>query len=323
MTVKRQQRGFGLLEVVIGVALLAAVAAWAVPQYLEKKKDEAAESFSRDIRFLVDQVHQYQYHKVTKEGKNPNSTGSWPAAVLDVMTEYPGEFWNNCTVAAEQDGKCRRPDSVPWSNAKITSQVFFNILVSNSANLVLLIPTHTLVSDTREWTRWTTPLMRLPGAHMDPSGDVGIILRSSTLALMFDNIVMRNGQATLTDDWDVGGDSAITNVKDITLAGKDPSKNDVQVPVSDKLYYSRTVQHGDWVAKPSCANGTSPDIHMSIGSKRVDTSRYEYMGTELPFLIEQDTSRWRIGLDIMVRDINTRQPFAINTGTVVVNIGCQ
>jgi prepilin-type N-terminal cleavage/methylation domain-containing protein len=323
VTVKRQQRGFGLLEVVIGIALLAAVAAWAVPQYLEKKKDEAAESFARDIRFLVDQVHQYQYHKVTKEGKNPNSTGSWPAAVLDVMTEYPGDFWNNCTVAAEQDGKCRRPDSVPWSNAKITSQVFFNILVSNSANLVLLIPTHTLVSDTREWTRWTASLMRLPGAQMDPNGDVGIILRSSTLALMFDNIVMRNGQATLTDDWDVGGDSAITNVKDITLAGKNAFNADVQVPVSDKLYYSRTVRHGDWVTKPSCANGTSPDINLAIGEKVVNPKYHEYLGAERPYILANATDRWQIGLEITARDNNTGRVVRLTDGTVVAIIGCK
>ena len=312
----KRQGGF-LVETVLGLVLfLGVVAAFIIPMQLEKQKDEAAESFARDIRYLITRIHQYQHYKITVEGERAAEAKSWPSSLPALATDYPGRFWNECSIKAETSGECRRPDAVPWSNSRIGSMTEVNYATAPyNTHFLLFIPT-SQITDAKEWLRWSNPLMKIPGAKMI-MGDVQITLRQATLALMFEDIVMRNGEATLTADWDVGGDSKITNVSDITLKG-----NNSQISVSEWLTQTHVVPANGALKKPDCPKDMTPDISLSVSSLDV---RYPWTlsGSIKPWITDWGIE-WSVGLDMTLYNITTgeyRQESS--SGNVLAVVQCK
>lgn len=312
----KRQGGF-LVETVIGLVLfLGVVAAFIIPMQLEKQRDEAAESYAKDIRYLITRIHQYQHHKVTVEGERAAEAKSWPASLSALVTDYPGRFWNECTITAENNGECRRPDSVPWSNSRILTATNINYAAAPyNTHFLLFIPT-SQIADAKEWMRWTKPLMKIPGAEMI-MGDVQITLRQATLALMFEDIVMRNGEATLKADWDVGN-TAISNAKDFTIRNADGT----QTYLSEWLTQTDIVSPGETLNKPSCPDGMKAEIFLGVSNIDV-TYPLSITGSIKPYVASETTTTWTVDMDVYVVNIETNAYQKLNNGEILATTQCK
>ena len=250
-----KQRGVGLVEFILTLVLSLIIFIAALPFYNDYQTDKKAKAYGEHIRGLIERIHQYQYYKITEEGVDATSQASWPATLDNLMNDYPEQYWGSCTIDQELNGECKLPDYVPWSHSRLSTYFYTDLthIPAFNEHLVIRIPLSELASDPKEWTRYSNVLIDIPGAKRAGS-DIHITLRQATLALMYENIVMRDGFTTLTGDWDVGGAHGITNAKDVTLRASDGS----QIPVSQYLVNVSRAQHGDWIDKPQCIAGQTP-----------------------------------------------------------------
>ncbi|MEZ9024920.1 type IV pilin protein [Vibrio sp. 10N.222.54.A1] len=315
-----KQRGFGLIETVITLSLILAIVGISYPVYHNYQEDEKAKAYGEHIRGLIERIHQYQYYKITEEGVDATSKASWPATLDNLMNDYPEQYWGSCTIDQELNGECKLPDYVPWSPSRLRTYFYTDLthIPAFNEHLVIRIPLHELDKDAKEWTRWSNVLIDIPGAKR-AGNDIDITLRQATLALMYENIVMRDGSATLTEDWDVGGQHGITNAKDVTLRASDGS----QIPVSQYLVNVSRAQHGDWIDKPQCVAGQTPQYKLSISKVEIDTHYYTLLGGTKPYLINETATRWQVGMSTIVKINSSKQQAKVTTGEALLIASCR
>ncbi|PML73714.1 hypothetical protein [Vibrio sp. 10N.261.52.A1] len=315
-----KQRGVGIVEFLITLGLSLVIVGISYPAYHNYQEDEKAKAYGEHIRGLIERIHQYQYYKITEEGVDATSKASWPATLDNLMNDYPEQYWGSCTIDQELNSECKLPDYVPWSHSRLSTYFYTDLthIPAFNEHLVIRIPLSELASDPKEWTRWSSVLIDIPGAER-AGNDIHITLRQATLALMYENIVMRDGFTTLTGDWDVGGAHGITNAKDVTLRANDGS----QIPVSSKLSESTTARHGEWVDKPQCISGQTVQANLSISSVDVDTRHYTLLGGLKPYILSQTATQWRVGMSISVKVNSTGQEAVITSGEVLLTASCR
>jgi len=313
----KRQGGF-LVETVLGLVLfLGVVAAFIIPMQLEEKRNQDAQEYAEHIRFVISQIHHFQHFKMTVEGIASTSYNSWPKNFESLIGDYPTRFWNSCSNAAEQQGQCVRPDYVPWTNDRVKSLVKMDIASAPfNYHFIMTIPLSTLTHDPKEFMRWGAPLMKIPGASQ-VLNDIVITLRPSTLALMFDDVVMRNGEATLTADWDVGN-KAISNAKDFTIRNADGT----QTYLSEWLTQSHIVRPGETLNKPSCPDGMKPNVYLGVSNIDV-TYPYSISGSIKPYVSTDAATTWTVDMDVYVTNLETGAYSKLNTGEILATTQCQ
>ena len=315
-----KQRGVGIVEFLITLGLSLVIVGISYPAYHNYQEDEKAKAYGEHIRVLIERIHQYQYYKITEEGVDSTSQASWPATLDNLMNDYPEQYWGSCTIDRELNGECKLPDYVPWSHSRLSTYFYTDLthIPAFNEHLVIRIPLHELDKDAKEWTRWSNVLIDIPGAER-AGNDIDITLRQATLALMYENIVMRDGFTTLTGDWDVGGAHGITNAKDVTLRASDGS----QIPVSQYLVSVSRAQHGDWIDKPQCIAGQTPQYKLSISKVEIDTRYYTLLGGTKPYLINETATRWQVGMSTIVKINSSKQQTKVTTGEALLIANCR
>ncbi|MEZ8822573.1 type II secretion system protein [Vibrio sp. 10N.247.311.46] len=315
-----KQRGVGIVEFLITLGLSLVIVGISYPAYHNYQEDEKAKAYGEHIRVLIERIHQYQYYKITEEGVDATSQASWPATLDNLMNDYPEQYWGSCTIDRELNGECKLPDYVPWSHSRLSTYFYTDLthIPAFNEHLVIRIPLHELDKDAKEWTRWSNVLIDIPGAER-AGNDIDITLRQATLALMYENIVMRDGFTTLTGDWDVGGAHGITNAKDVTLRASDGS----QIPVSQYLVSVSRAQHGDWIDKPQCIAGQTPQYKLSISKVEIDTRYYTLLGGTKPYLINETATRWQVGMSTIVKINSSKQQTKVTTGEALLIANCR
>lgn len=288
----RRERGFGLVEVILGLALLASTLVLIVPFLLDKQKDHHAMVYADHLKNVISRLHQYQYYKVTEERIPVTDADSWPASLNHLMTDYPLRFWNECSTTQEANNECVRPDYVPWSTKRIDSRVQTQTTTPPYySHLVLTIPLSNLVMDTKEYLRWSVPLMTIPGAKKTATQDIEITLRQATSTFIYESFLPRSGDKTLTDDWDTGGNAWITNIEGMSLRNSDGS----QYSVAAGLQRSLTVASGSFIPRHSCPAGHTPDLDVMIKSIEPQNSanKFTSLGSFAPYYTAQPGG-WRV-----------------------------
>lgn len=318
---KRKQGGFGLMDVLLALSLTALVLVTVIPMSMSYYKQKQVDEFMTNIKGLIVQMQLYQYHRTSKEGykSNPFFPGymdSWPASFDALMLDYGGAFRELCGPMNEEAGKCVRPDTLPFTTEKLS---FKQVMETTVNKVFLVIPTSTLPDDGPR-ARWGQPLLALPDAQLLDNGDIHILLRPLTKTIMYDEFLRKDGSVHLTGDWDVGGNNAITNVKDVTIRNSDGT----QSLVSHGLASVSTLKHRDIVKKPSCPEGMEPSINLALGYIKIE-GNYQLVGSQKPYLIASGTnsSQWQVGLELRVKNVVTNAYDKLNTGDILAITQCK
>ena len=319
--IKRKQGGFGLIDVVLALSLSAIFLLTVIPMGLNHYRQKQVDEFVTHIKDLVTQMQLYQYHKTTKEGVTSNAflpgyADGWPASFDALMTDYGSAFWDLCGPMNESKGTCIRPDTLPFTPTKLSFEEGVPLPLQPNT-VYLVIPTGTLPDD-GTLSRWATPLLALPGATLRPDLNVRINLRPLTKSLMYDEFLRKDGSVHLTQDWDVGGEHSITNVRDVTIRNSDGTQKLVSLGLSN----SYTLKHGDILKKQTCPSGTSPKIMLGIGSVHIDKA-FELTGSQRAYLIENAFTYWKVGLEIRVKRLSNNAYDKINSGEILAITQCQ
>jgi len=129
----RKQAGFTLIELLIVIAIIAILAAIAIPQFLKYKQGAYLDSVRSDVKNAVTAMEAYQAQNGYYPGQTASGTGT--VGVKSAMTG-PGSFDGNGTkvttgglfnistgntISIASDGTCTNGYSVCGKNANINS----------------------------------------------------------------------------------------------------------------------------------------------------------------------------------------------------------
>lgn len=317
----KRQRGLGLLDVLFALALLGLIYAGAAKVLMTQKETNAAQDYRVRIEQVIEALQKYQYQQRTL--KPPVAImDEFPTELNDLVT--PDEqFWINCTQADEAARRCIRPDYVPWTTQRIGYEaghkgITVGTDVRDVAYVEMTFPLSSSAIAPMYRAKWATELLKMPYAKAQPNGDITVMVYDPLLSQLYDEFLQRDGSVALTDDWDVGGDYAITNAQDVTILNSDGT----QKIVSQGLVDIYTVEHGDKVEKPSCPEGTQPYIALGLG-KIFISKDYQLTGSQKPYLLSQGSDYWQVGLEVRVKSLLTGKLDKIHTGEITAFTQCK
>ncbi|GLO64031.1 hypothetical protein MACH09_45390 [Vibrio sp. MACH09] len=322
----RRARGFGLFELTLTLTILSVVLSFAIPAAMSVWRSHQVEKFVTHLKTLSTQILQYQYHRVKTEGIDPTQTNidslqSWPADIDALMTDYDSIFWIECRLADEANELCLRPDRIPFTNTRLRVEPFWDTTSGYGlSRFYITVPTGELPND-GSWARWALPLLTIHGARQRANGDIQISLTPLTKTTQYREYLKKDGSTPLTGDWDVGGNSALTNVRDMTINNSDGT----QKSVVNKLTEIYTVSHGQAITKPKCPSGMTVDYNLSV-SEITPISGYENSGEFKAYILSETSMKFIIGLDVMSKinyGVNSGRLIITHNGFVTVFLQCK
>nr|AKN39257.1 hypothetical protein [Vibrio tasmaniensis] len=270
---------------------------------------------------MIETLQKYQYQQHTLKPPVPLYE-EFPNLLNDLVT--PDEqFWINCTPADEAARSCVRPDSAPWTVERLGYEAGQRTVTINGqsrdiAYAKLTFPLSSTAIAPIYRAKWATELLKIPYAKAEPDGDITVMVYDPLLSQLYDAFLQHDGSVPLSDDWDVGGQFAVTNAKDLTILNADGT----QKIVSKGLVNVVTVKHGERVYKPACPQGTTPDIMLSIGNIYI-ASDYELTGSQKPYLITTTSSYWDVGLEVRVKSLITGDLTKSSSGEITAFTQCK
>ncbi|MGF1907718.1 type II secretion system protein, partial [Aliivibrio salmonicida] len=219
------------------------------------------------------------------------------------LSDLEGDYVPTCTEADNQEGMCFRYNQTPWG--EIADSDYAVIGVPNAltpthyrAELTLNLPDKN--NEALGFDRDVTLQLfaQMPNVIYDDTANT-IILRIDRpdKAFAYESLVKRSGDdSTLLGDWDVGGEYAITNVKDITIK----NSNGTQTVISDGLVNVFSVKHDDIVDRPNCPKGKESIINLMIG-EITTPKEHTSTGRIRAYLKSTSATQWRVGLDNIIK----------------------
>lgn len=311
----KKNAGFSLYEMLIVMLIISIGLMTFIPLYFEKMKKEEAHEYARYINSVVDALQRYQYHSVTVELVNPGSPLSWPNDLEGLMANYTGLFWTPCSEAEQAQSLCKRPDRILWTTTKLGYRTKQVMGASSIAYLTVTMPPQ----NTPEYHQWLGPLGRLPHARILSGGNVEIKIQDVMLSKTYRDFLKRDGSNTLTDDWDVGGDFAIVNAKDVTVRNSDGTQRSL---AGTEFIVAN---HNDHINKHACPSGLTPSIITSVKGVFNETSvptPLNNLGAIRSYSIDDPAGDgWIVQLDYWadVKNVKT----LLHDGEVNVQLICQ
>lgn len=313
-----RQGGFMIMSLFIVIGVLSvALMQWA--GYQEKLKIKTnAESFYNRVLYLNQQLHAFASARF-QSGTNINSSAIFPYR----LSELEGTFIPRCSVSDNKQGKCTRYDQTPWG--KIQPAHYRVVGVGSPlpkfyyAELDLILPNASDDKFKYERSATLSLFSRLPNVVYDGRNKITIRIDRPDKAFGYNSLVKRSGDdSTLLGDWDIGGLFGLTNVKDVALR----ASNGSQIPISSKLSESTTARHGQWVEKPKCIRGQTPQPKLTMSSFFVDSQHYTFLGMR-PYIANQNAAYWQVGISILVKVKSTGREAVINRGEALLTASCR
>lgn len=317
----KKQGGFLLISMLIVIGFITIGGIIVVQMAQEKAIKENMNSFYNHVVYLTQQVQAYSNYRVIQKGTPSDSIAVFPSN----LGQLEGDFIPVCSSSDERKGLCRRYDQTPWG--RIDPSWYRRIPVGNIGNpdfyyaeLDLELPDKTNVSFKKELAITLRLFSRLPNIKYDETANkITIRIDRPDKAIAYDGLIKRTGDdSTLTGDWDVGGNFAITNAKDISIAAADGS----QIAISDKLFEGFDVNHGEWVNKPKCTSGQKSRIRYAIGSIDVPVSTHVMTGGMNTYVMSETPTRWQLGISIQTKRLSDGEPEVLNGGRISGSISC-
>lgn len=164
-------------------------------------------------------------------------------------------------------------------------------------------------------------LQMIPGFTIDARENVSLRITRPANAVHLENVVKRDGSSTLTgEDWDVGGNTWITNVRGLFLKNKDGT----QYSVASGLTRTVVAKHGDRFPVHSCPEGHTPDLDVMVKSLQPLSggARYGEVGSFVPKYSKSD-SNWVVSLDYYAKRTSDSSWVLLHDGYLKVQFICK
>ncbi|GIU51294.1 hypothetical protein TUM4438_40410 [Shewanella sairae] len=318
MNRQSRQRGFvGVLSFLIALSFLSLLfLEFATAKTREQKLSQAAPFYDR-MKHAVQQINAYQMDKVAGGNYTINDLGIFPTHWRDLEPVY----LTPCSGSEQSNGYCLPHNKTPW-DTDMTMEVSYVVGEIALPQLTITIPMQPNSTEfALERDAYIGALGKLPGARMDEAQNA-VLLVVSRLdnAIQHDGVVKRSGNnSTLTGDWDVGGEFAITNTKDVLVRNSDGTQRNLATAVIETF----VSKHGDRVDKPKCPTHLKPDIQVAIKGifPHSKPNQFNEVSMQKAYTTEY-ASHWTIGLDYYAINKISKEWVFMHDGEVSVSLRC-
>ena len=318
---RNKQGGFASIVglIIVAAALIIGVMEWSSMMTQKRIKDNV-DSFYNRIVYLTTQFHAFASDQYLS-GTNINSSFIFPVNLSDLE----GDYIPTCSEADNENGHCFKYNQTPWG--EISDSDYQKYPMPNGINpshwraeLIIKLPNKD--DEALKFDREATLQLfaQMPNIVYDePNNQIILRIERPDKAFAYDSLVKRSGDdSTLLGDWDVGGNHAITNAKDVTIRNRDGS----QQLVSTGLVKILQVKHRDFIDKPQCPKNQQPDLTLSIHTVSI-SNKYTLTGSIKPYVMDETVSQWRAGLQIRVLINSTGKADILNTGHLTAFVQCK
>lgn len=293
----KKQGGFvAMVGLLIALSFLSYAFILYTEQAQKQRIKEDAHSFYNRLLFLTHQIHAYNADQY-QAGTPINSSWLFPKTLSDLE----GAYVPTCLPADNAQGYCMLIEQSPWGKVEYERQAFITPTGVDTYRAVMsfTLPDPSDPAFTAEHSMTLSMLTQLPNLTYDESSNlITLYVTRPDMAFAYDGLVKRSGDdSTLLGDWDVGGNFAITNVKDVTIK----NSNGTQTVVSDGLVNTFSAKHDGLIDRPDCPDGKESIIHLMIGEIITPTNT-ESTGRVRAYLKSTTATQWRVGLDNIVKN---------------------
>ncbi len=322
----KKQNGFGAPLMLGAIAAVSALSIGLVHygEHLSRQRVlQDAESFYNRVLYLREQIHAHIAGHF-QMGYPIDGSGIFPSS-LDGLVSWG--YVPACSDSDNQKGYCMKVNQTPWgeiatSDYRVLPYPNYSDPEYWYAEMDLNLPSDNDPALSNEVKANRQLLMRLPNARYDETNNrITVRIDRPDKAFGYDSLVKRSGDdSTLWGDWDVGGNHAILNAKDISIRNSDGSQSLLSHNMLHGVY---TVEHGTILKKPSCPINTKPEISLAVAYVRIE-KEYNITGSIKPYLIKDGTTdtQWQIGLAVSAQEVKTSTAVTINDGLVQATIFC-
>ncbi|WP_338726597.1 hypothetical protein V8687_03915 [Shewanella baltica] len=256
MTNLHRQRGFGVASM-LGVVLALGAFGFFLMELSTIVQTQSIKSKGKMFYAQIADIRNaIRMHQVDKIAQGQSGIYLFPAGWNDLVPNYLPD----CSTTDNQAGRCRIPSQTGWGGVIALTRVAATVLAP-SHNLIV-IPLPPVNAEFKfEHDVHVSELLQLPFARYNESANtVSFQVHRNGDELEHDGLVKRSGDdSTLTGDWDVGGNYAITNVKDVIVRNSDGSQRSLAAGT-----VAMVAKHDQRIDKHKCPSGLTPDIVTGI-----------------------------------------------------------
>ncbi|RJX65865.1 type II secretion system protein [Vibrio sinensis] len=319
----KKQQGFAMLasmSIVLGVVVAGSM--WVAEESAKRRILNNSESFYQRVIYLRTQIHAFVNDRYL-EGHRINGAAIFPHRLGALEPKYIP----TCSSADNQKGFCMLVNQTPWGMIEDSDYRVVAIPKDDGsgvshyrAEFDIKLPDKNAVALKYERQVTLAMLAKVPNVFYDDTNNILTVrIDRPDKAFGYESLVKRSGDdSTLLGDWDVGGNHAIVNTRDITIRNSDNTQKIVSRGLSDIA----TLKHGEWLDKPSCPEGTTARIWLALGYIEV-TNQYTLTGSQKPFINNETTTQWQIGLVVRLKENSTGRLEISNAGEILAITQCK
>ena len=318
MNLQTHQRGFvGMISLLIGLSFLSLLLLEIATSKTREQKISQAAPFYDRMKHTVQQINAYQMDQVAGGRWTINELGIFP----NNWRELEPTYLPHCNSSEENKGYCIPHSKTPW-NTLMTMHKDFTLGTNSAPQLTITIPMQpNNTTFALERDAYIGALGKLPGARMDDAKNaVTLVISRLDNAIQHDGVVKRSGSnSTLTGDWDVGGEYAITNAADYLVRNSDGSQRNLSTAVIETF----VAKHGESVDKPQCPKRLKPDIQVAIKGifPHSEANKFNEVSMQKAYTTEY-SRHWLVGLDYYAVNKDSREWVFMHDGEVSVSLRC-
>lgn len=270
--------------------------------------------FYNHIKLVKEQIEAYQADKVF-DGYNINNFDAFPNSFSQLQPFYLPA----CSSSDNNAGRCSKPEQTPWNKTMTYTRLPPPVgLLGYRVEISIPLPADDDITGVERQVH-IAELSQITNMVLDDSANtLTMTVHRINQGLREELLVSRDGNSTLLGDWDVGGQHAITNVKDLTVRNSDGSQRSL---VAGNLWF--VAKHNQRINKHKCPVGYTPGIEIAFRSafnEAAPTTPINEVGAIRTYFTTHP-SYWTVKLDYWAKvgGINTQ----LHSGEVLVGLLCR
>lgn len=317
MKTSRHQQGLGMTSLIGTLIAFGFVSYFIMQMGIEAKKTTIylkSKNFYEQLDVIKEALLAHQVDHIAAGEIDPDIfANGWGDLTPDYLPE--------CSTADNQNGKCRKAEQTLWGTTMTLEQLNLPTPTGIRGMNQLTIPLPPVTEAFKfEHDVHVAMLLKLPFAHFNESANtITWQVRQVGEELQHDGLVRRTGDnSTLLGDWDVGGNFAITNVRDVTVRNSDGSQRSL---AAGPTYL--VAKHNERINKHKCPTGLNPEIitgPKGLFNESNAMIAFNSIGAQRSYAMSSSTY-WTVKLDYYT-DIQG-SPQLLHDGEINVVLVCQ